>query len=60
MSAETETPIWKIASDKFKEITNLIYSDNIDKEALTDLIIKYGSYKYQDGHNDACDRQFKN
>ena len=53
MSNGTETPnYWKLASDKFSEITNLIYSDNIDKVALADLIIEYGSLKYRDGHKD--------
>ena len=53
MSNRTETPnYWKLASDKFSEITNLIYSDNIDKVALADLIIEYGSLKYRDGHKD--------
>ena len=46
------TPIWKLATDKFSEITGLLYSDNLDKVALADLIIEYGSLKYQDGHND--------
>jgi hypothetical protein len=49
---ENVTPIWKLATDKFSEITGLLYSDNLDKVALADLIIEYGSLKYQDGHND--------
>jgi hypothetical protein len=50
---ENETPNWKIATDKFSEITDLLYSDNLDKVALADLIIEYGSLKYKDGHKDA-------
>jgi hypothetical protein len=50
---ENETPNWKIATDKFSEITDLLYSDNLDKVALADLIIEYGVLKYKDGHKDA-------
>jgi hypothetical protein len=52
ITMENETPIWKLATDKFSEITELLYSDNLDKVALADLIIEYGSLKYKDGHND--------
>ena len=55
---ENETPNWKLATNKFSEITDLLYSDNLDKVALADLIIEYGSLKYQDGNNDASDRLF--
>ena len=50
---ENETPSWKLATDKFSEISKLIYSDNLDKVALADLIIEYGSLRYKDGHKDA-------
>jgi hypothetical protein len=49
---ENVTPNWKLATDKFSEIIALIYSDNIDKSALADLIIEYGRYRYKDGHKD--------
>lgn len=49
---ENETPNSKLATDKFSEITDLLFSDNIDKKALANLIIEYGSLRYQDGHND--------
>ena len=49
---ENETPSWKLATDKFSEISKLIYSDNLDKVALADLIIEYGSLRYKDGHKD--------
>jgi hypothetical protein len=52
ITMENETPNWKLATDKFSEITELLYSDNVDKVALADLIIEYGSLKYQDGHKD--------
>ena len=53
ITMENETPYFKLATDKFSEITKLIYSDNIDKVALADLIIEYGSLRYKDGHKDA-------
>jgi hypothetical protein len=49
---ENETPYFKLATDKFSEISKLIYSDNLDKVALADLIIEYGSLRYKDGHKD--------
>jgi hypothetical protein len=49
---ENKTPNWKLATDKFSEITELLYSNNLDKVALADLIIEYGSLKYKDGHKD--------
>ena len=50
---ENVTPNWKLATDKFSEITEMIFSENIDKVALADAIIEYGSYRYKDGHKDA-------
>ena len=50
---ENETPYFKLATDKFSEISKLLYSDNLDKVALADLIIEYGSLRYKDGHKDA-------
>ena len=49
---ENETPYFKLATDKFSEITDLLYSNNLDKVALADLIIEYGSLRYKDGHKD--------
>jgi|694.fasta_scaffold76624_4 hypothetical protein len=49
---ENVTPNWKLATDKFSEISKMIFSDNLDKVALADLIIEYGSLKYKDGHKD--------
>jgi hypothetical protein len=53
ITMENETPYFKLATDKFSEISKLIYSDNLDKVALADLIIEYGSLRYKDGHKDA-------
>ena len=50
---ENEIPSWKLATDKFSEIIALIYSGNIDKSALADLIVEYGSLSYKDGYKDA-------
>jgi len=53
ITMENETPYFKLSTDKFSEISKLIYSDNLDKVALADLIIEYGSLRYKDGHKDA-------
>jgi hypothetical protein len=53
ITMENVTPNWKLATDKFSEITEMIFSENIDKVALADAIIEYGSYRYKDGEKDA-------
>jgi hypothetical protein len=53
MNTEIEKPNYtQLSMDKFREIWKMIYSENIDKVALTNAIIAYGSLKYRDGFKD--------
>jgi hypothetical protein len=50
MNTEIEKPNYcQMATDKFSEICKIIFSENIDKVALANAIIEYGSYRYKDG-----------
>jgi hypothetical protein len=50
MSRKPELPNYtQLSTDKFSEISKMIFSENIDKVALADAIIQYGSYRYKDG-----------
>jgi hypothetical protein len=50
MSTKPELPNYtQLSTDKFSEISKMIFSENIDKVALADAIIEYGSYRYKDG-----------
>ena len=50
MSTKPELPNYtQLSTDKFSEICKMIFSENIDKVALANAIIEYGSYRYKDG-----------
>ena len=42
----------QLSMDKFSEICKMIFSENVDKVALADAIIAYGSLRYRDGFKD--------
>jgi hypothetical protein len=53
MSTKPESPNYaQLSTDKFSEISKMIFSENVDKVALADAIIAYGSLKYRDGFKD--------
>jgi hypothetical protein len=53
MNAEIEKPNYcQMATDKFSEISKMIFCENVDKVALADAIIAYGSLRYRDGFKD--------
>ena len=54
MSTKPESPNYtQLSMDKFSEISKMIFSENIDKVALADAIIEYGSFRYKD-----CEKLF--
>jgi hypothetical protein len=53
MNAEIEKPDYcQMASDKYSEISKMIFSENVNKVALADAIIAYGSLQYKSGFKD--------